>query len=126
METRRYRTSVRGRFGALTDDQKTALRADAAAHDPLRAGFTDEGTLTYDAALAFFTFRFQFDVEGESADACDAEAAVIGELKAMEELDRLGLSARDGKLTVNVTCLSEMRTERKKGAKAHQRMGVRT
>ncbi|MGC4193087.1 MAG: DUF6204 family protein [Thermomicrobiales bacterium] len=117
METRRYRTIARGRFGPLTADQKAALLADAPAHDALKAAFTEEGTFTYDRALAFFAFRHQFDVTADSADACDAEAPVIGELKALEDLERLGLTARDGSLTVSVTCLSDMRTERRKGPK---------
>ncbi|MGN6483104.1 MAG: DUF6204 family protein, partial [Thermomicrobiales bacterium] len=117
VETRRYRIIVRGRFGALTPERRDALLADAPLHDALKAQFTEAGSLTYDRALAFFAFRYQVDVEGESADACDAEAPVIGELRALEDLDRLGLEARDGKLTVSVTCLSEMRTERKKGPK---------
>lgn len=122
METRRYRIIVRGRFGPLPADRRAALLADAPAHDALKAQFTEEGTLTYDRALAFFAFRYQIDVEGESADACDAEAPVTGELKALDDLERLGLTARDGKLTVSVTCLSEMRTERRKGPKKPARL----
>ena len=98
METRRYRTIVRGRFGSLTPGQKSALLADAEAHDALKAQFTEEGTLTYDRALAFFGFRYQFEVSGESADACDVEAPVVGELKALEDLERLGLPVREGSL----------------------------
>lgn len=124
METRRYRIIVRGRFGPLSADRKAALLADAPAHDALRAQFTADGTLTYDRALAFFAFRYQVDVEGESADACDAEAPVIGELRALEDLERLGLTARDGKLTVSVTCLSEMRTERRKGPRKAVRVAA--
>lgn len=122
METRRYRVIARGRFGPLTDAQRADLLAEAPAHDALKAQFTEEGTLTYDRALAFFAFRYQFDVDGDSADACDAEAPVTGELKALEDLERLGLTARDGKLTVTVTCLSEMRTERRKGTKKPARV----
>ena len=115
METRRYRVIVRGRFGPLTAERKAALLADAPAHDALKAEFTEGGTLTYDRALTFFAFRYQFDVTAESADACDTEAPVVGELKALEDLERLGLTARDSKLTVSVTCLSDMRTARRKG-----------
>ena len=117
METRRYRTIVRGRFGPLTPDKKAVLLAEADQHDALKAEFTEDGTLTYDRALAFFAFRYQFAVTGDSADTCDAEAPVIGELKALEDLDRLGLPVRDGSLKVSVTCLSDMRTERRKGPK---------
>jgi hypothetical protein len=122
VETRRYRAIVRGRFGPLTSDQKTALLADADVHDALKAQFTEEGTLTYDRALAFFGFRYQFDVESESADACDAEAPVMAELKALEDLERLGLPVRDGSVKVSVTCLSDMRTERRKSPKRPNRI----
>lgn len=117
METRRYRTIARGRFGSLTPEQKSALLSDAPAHDALKAAFTEDGTFTYDRALDFFAFRHQFDVEGDSADFCDAEAPVLGELKALEDLERGGLMARDGALRVSVTCLSDIRTERRKGSK---------
>ncbi|MGB3329239.1 MAG: DUF6204 family protein [Thermomicrobiales bacterium] len=117
METRRYRTIARGRFAALDEAQKASLRADAAAHDALKAQFTEEGTFTYDRALAFFAFRHEFAVTAESAAACDAEAPVVGEVKALQDLERLGLAARDDTLTVSVSCLSDMRTERRKGPK---------
>ncbi|OIK24438.1 DUF6204 family protein [Streptomyces malaysiense] len=59
MDTRTFRITVRGAFDGLTDDQRAALLADAAAHDVLRAAFTPEGSLTYDiAARPAFVFRF--------------------------------------------------------------------
>jgi hypothetical protein len=59
MSNRTFRVTVRGSFDALTEDQRTALLAEAAEHDVLNAAFTAEGQLTYDlAARPFFTFRF--------------------------------------------------------------------
>jgi hypothetical protein len=66
MTTRTFRITVRGVFDGLTDDQRAALLADAAAHDVLRAAFTPEGTLTYDiAARPAFVFRFSATGEKE-------------------------------------------------------------
>ncbi|WP_030742395.1 DUF6204 family protein [Streptomyces sp. NRRL S-31] len=66
MSTRTFRITVRGVFDGLTDAQRTALLADAAEHDVLRAAFTPEGTLTYDiAARPAFVFRFSATGEKE-------------------------------------------------------------
>lgn len=115
METRRYRTIVRGQFEAVNDTQREHLLADAANHDALKAAFTPDGTLTYDRALKFFSYRYQFDVTGESAADCDLEAELLAEERALADLANAGLTS--GKLTVGVTCLSDMRTERRKAPK---------
>jgi hypothetical protein len=66
MTTRTFRITVRGTFDGLTEAQRAALLADAAAHDVLRAAFTPEGTLTYDiAARPAFVFRFSATGEKE-------------------------------------------------------------
>ncbi|MFI5765037.1 DUF6204 family protein [Streptomyces sp. NPDC051563] len=74
MSTRTFRITVRGSFDGLTEEQRTALLADAARHDMLTAEFTAEGHLTYDvAARPFFTFRFLAEGEAEE-DILDATA----------------------------------------------------
>jgi hypothetical protein len=66
MNERTFRVMVRGSFDALTDDQRTALLAEAAEHDVLNAAFTADGQLTYDLAMRpFFTFRYQEHGEHE-------------------------------------------------------------
>ncbi|MEU0009174.1 DUF6204 family protein [Streptomyces sp. NPDC006314] len=72
MSTRTFRITVRGVFDGLTDAQRAALLADAAAHDVLRAAFTPEGNLTYDiAARPAFVFRFS-DTGEEEGDILEA------------------------------------------------------
>lgn len=79
MSTRSFRITVRGVFDALTAEQRAALLADAAAHDILHAGFTEDGHLSYEiAARSAFTFRFAATGETEAdlgPAAARAEAA---------------------------------------------------
>lgn len=86
MTSRTIRVTVRGSFDALTDAQRAALLADAAAHDVAFAAFTAAGSLTYDiAARPFFTFRYAETVEREQdipAVSARAEAAAVGWLSA--------------------------------------------
>ncbi|MEU6776885.1 DUF6204 family protein [Streptomyces sp. NPDC046759] len=72
MTTRTFRITVRGAFDGLTAEQRSALLADAAEHDVLRAAFTPEGSLTYDiAARPAFVFRFS-DTGEEEEDVLEA------------------------------------------------------
>ncbi|QKW23141.1 hypothetical protein HUT16_32285 [Kitasatospora sp. NA04385] len=82
MTKRTFRITVRGSFDALTDEQRAGLQAEAAAHDVLRAEFTDEGHLTYDlAARPFFTFRFlEYGEEAEDVAAASVRAETAAEL----------------------------------------------
>lgn len=67
MATRTFRVIVRGAFDQLTDAQRAELALGAAEHEPLRAAFTPEGTLTYEiAARPFFSFRFQLTADGDT------------------------------------------------------------
>ncbi|WP_328498628.1 DUF6204 family protein [Streptomyces sp. NBC_00414] len=87
MSTRTFRITVRGVFDGLGADQRSALLADAAAHDVLRAAFTPEGHLSYDiAARSAFTFRF-LDAGEEEEDILDATGRA-------EEAARTWLTAR--------------------------------
>ncbi|MGA5819314.1 DUF6204 family protein [Kitasatospora sp. NPDC094028] len=67
MTIRTFRIMVRGVFDGLTDEQRAALRAEAAEHDVLHAAFTREGHLSYDlTARTAFTFRFLDEGEEEA------------------------------------------------------------
>jgi len=85
MSTRTIRVTVRGAFDALSAEQRTELRARAAEHDLAYAAYTAEGSLTYDPARPFFTFRVAETVEREQdipavvARAEAAAAAYLGE-----------------------------------------------
>ncbi len=88
-----YRVLVRGRFTDLDDDGRARLRAVAGEHDMLVAGgFTDDGALTYDDALDFFSFRVQLRAAVASDDraVCDRGLAL-----AARAVDALGVDFRD-------------------------------
>jgi hypothetical protein len=68
MPDHQLRIRVRGRFDALTPEQRDGLLREAALHDPLRAAFTDEGCVSYDLdARPFFAFRVSASVRDEAA-----------------------------------------------------------
>jgi hypothetical protein len=83
MSSRTIRITVRGAFADLTADQRAELLSSAADHDVASAAFTAEGSLTYDPARPFFTFRFATTVEQEQdipAAVTRAEAAAAAQL----------------------------------------------
>jgi hypothetical protein len=65
VSTQIFRVTVRGRFDDLAEEARSALLAVADDHDALHARFTPEGTLTYDRALDFFSFRVEVRQQGE-------------------------------------------------------------
>lgn len=91
-EEHTYRVLVRGRFTDLDDAGRARLRAAADDHDMLAAGFTDDGNLSYDDALDFFSYRVQFRAEAASDDraVCDRGLAL-----AARAVDELGVDFRD-------------------------------
>ena len=90
-----HRAIVRGRFGALDEATRGRLVAGLDEHGGLPAGFTAEGTLSYDAALDFFTLRYEVRVPDDEDPDARAEA------RAVEDLRRSGLP--HGPLTVRST-----------------------
>jgi uncharacterized protein DUF6204 len=62
---RSIRVTVRGSFGALSEQQRAELTAERAEHDFLHTEYTPEGYLAYDLSRPFFTFRFLAEVDGE-------------------------------------------------------------
>ncbi|WP_198587371.1 DUF6204 family protein, partial [Brevibacterium epidermidis] len=66
-----YRTTVRGRFADLDDDQRHRLRAAQSEHDMFSARFIPEGTFLYTPELVFFQHRFLIEVDETDPD--DAE-----------------------------------------------------
>ena len=90
-----FRVSVRGRFDGLDDADRARLLADQPAHDVVSSGaFTEAGTLTYERAVDFFTFRIQLRGRGD-----DAEQDVLDEATARAEhaITSLGAGHRDVK-----------------------------
>ena len=104
MTLRIFRVTVRGRFADLGTDARAALLAGVDDHDVVTAGaFTEDGTLTYDRAVDFFTFRFQL-----RSQADDAEAAVLTDARERAEaaLRQRGAGHRD--LTAQATDMATM------------------
>jgi hypothetical protein len=104
MAVRVFRCIVRGRFAALDHDTRAGLLAEADAHDLLNvAGFTAEGTLTYDRRIDFFSYRFEVRLDSDDVDGGDAELSAHAEAVAVARADaalaRAGLPHRGLKAT---------------------------
>ncbi|KAA2265715.1 hypothetical protein F0L68_03850 [Solihabitans fulvus] len=108
MTQRDFRVKVRGRFDQLTEQSRATLLAEAAEHDVLNAGFSQEGTFCYRPDLVAFTFRFLISATGE--DAADA-AEVQAELRAAEVLAAAGHGYRD--LRVDALDVADIKVNRK-------------
>jgi hypothetical protein len=87
-----YRVLVRGRFTDLDDAGRARLLGAIDRHGALVNGFTEEGALTYDKALDFFSFRVQFRAEVGKDDraVCDRGMAL-----AAAAVERYGVDFRD-------------------------------
>jgi hypothetical protein len=88
-----FRVIVRGRFGTLDDEQRTALQAALDGDDLSNYRFTPSGTLAYDRRLDFFSVRVEVRVD--EADDAPAAAFREAEARAVAELTRRGLPWRD-------------------------------
>jgi Family of unknown function (DUF6204) len=109
VSSRTYRVIVRGVFDGLDDDRRAWLRDRAAAHDLFASAFTEEGSTTYDGALAAFSHRVVVHVDagpGEEAEACTA-----GELSALQWLEDAGVGWR--RLRSTATCTDDVRIRRR-------------
>ena len=69
--TKVYRVTVRGRFASLTEPQRSWLKTHQAEHDLFLSNFSEDGSLTYEPALDFFSFRreVRFETGGDDAEA---------------------------------------------------------
>ncbi|MGW6237049.1 DUF6204 family protein [Streptomyces sp. NPDC055094] len=103
-----YRVIVRGTWDGLTDDDRARLLADVDRHGLAQMRFTPEGSLTYDAALKHFSYRFVV-----VSDAADGEemAGALAEDRAETALRALGCGHRE--LRSTVTDMDTMKINRK-------------
>ncbi|MEU9567184.1 DUF6204 family protein [Streptomyces sp. NPDC048161] len=103
-----YQVITHGKFGELTDGQCAPLIAQAGEHDLFKAGFTEEGTVTYEPALLTFTFRVLIPATEE-----DTEDLVLGQAEelAAAAIRKLGGEYRD--LRSVSTDLSKIKDKRK-------------
>ncbi|MFD8917563.1 DUF6204 family protein [Streptomyces sp. NPDC055037] len=103
-----YRVIVRGTWDGLTDDDRARLLADVDQHGLAQMRFTPEGSLTYDATLKHFSYRFVV-----VSDAADGEemAGALAEDRAETALKALGCGHRE--LRSTVTDMDTMKINRK-------------
>ncbi|KJK44592.1 hypothetical protein UK23_28915 [Lentzea aerocolonigenes] len=100
-----YRVTVRGRFADLTDDQRASLREHLEGFDFLRdGGFSEEGGLTFDEKLDFFSYRVILTAKDKPDEA--------GLRRATTALDALGVDFKG--LRAKVTDMDEMKINRPK------------
>jgi len=109
MALRTYRVTVRGRFDGLDDSTRARLRDQAAEHDVLVVGFSEEGTLTYDQRLDAFQHRVVVRVDEGPGEEDVARTA--GELAAVEYLEAAGLVY--GRLRSSATCVDDVKVRRR-------------
>ncbi|MFJ9031338.1 DUF6204 family protein [Streptomyces sp. NPDC102274] len=103
-----YRVIVRGTWDGLTDDDRARLLAEVDQHGLAQMRFTPEGSLTYDATLKHFSYRFVV-----VSDAADGEemAGALAEDRAEMALKALGRG--HGELRSTVTDMDTMKINRK-------------
>jgi hypothetical protein len=108
-EEHTYRVLVRGRFAELDDAGRARLRAAAGEHDVVSAGFSEDGVLSYDRALDFFSFRVRLRAGVAAGDraVCDRGRAL-----AARAVERLGVDFRDLRATATDVDLIKVRRRR--------------
>ena len=101
-----HRVTVRGRFRDLDDTSREALVASAHEHEAIGAAFTPTGTLTYDRAVDFFSFRFEVRTDDEVVGRRPSDVHAIGEQRAVDQLRRAALA--HGPLKVQSTDMADV------------------
>ncbi|MFJ7995851.1 DUF6204 family protein [Streptomyces sp. NPDC096310] len=103
-----YRVIVRGTWEGLTEEKRALLLAELDLHGLAQMRFTPEGSLTYDAALKHFSYRYEV-----VSDAADGEemAGALAEERAEAALRERGCG--HGALRSTVTDLDTMKINRK-------------
>lgn len=110
VEEHTYRVLVRGRFTDLDDAGRERLLAAVDRHNALTNGFTDEGSLTYDRTLDFFSFRVQFRAEVGSDDRAVRDRGLA---LAAQAVERYGVDFRDMRASVTDVDLIKIRRPRR-------------
>lgn len=104
-----YRVMVRGRFTDLDDAGRERLLAAVDRHGVLTNGFSEQGALSYDRSLDFFSFRVQLRAEVEATDraVCDRGLAL-----AARAVEAFGVDFRDLRASATDMDLIKVRRRR--------------
>ncbi|MFV5995702.1 DUF6204 family protein [Streptomyces sp. NPDC056231] len=87
-----YRVIVRGTFDGLTDKARARLLAEVEQHGLAAMQFTEVGSLTYDAVLKHFSFRYVVVSDAEDGEEM---ASAIAEDRAETALKEYGYGFRE-------------------------------
>jgi hypothetical protein len=107
-EEHTYRVLVRGRFADLDEAARARLLSAADKHDMLTAGFTDEGALSYDRSVDFFSYRVQFRAAVEPTDRAVCDRGLRLAARAVEDL---GVDFRD--MRASATDMDQIKIKRR-------------
>ncbi|MEU4746865.1 DUF6204 family protein [Actinosynnema sp. NPDC023658] len=104
-----YRVMVRSRFTDLDDAGRDRLLAEVERHGVLTNGFSEQGALSYDRSLDFFSFRVQLRAEVETTDRAVCDRALALASRAIEEF---GVDFRDMRASATDVDLIKIRRPR--------------
>jgi uncharacterized protein DUF6204 len=108
-EEHTYRVLVRGRFTDLDDAGRSRLLAVVEDHDLLTGGFSDDGALSFDRTLDFFSYRVQFRATVEATDRAVCDRGLALAARAVEDL---GVDFRDMKASATDVDLIKVKRRR--------------
>lgn len=108
---RTYRMTVRGRFTALTSQQRTSLLAEQGDHGMFSARFSPEGTFLYGPELVVYQFRYEVVVDEPSPDDAEVLARMQAEDRAATDLEARGFQGRI--VDVSAVCVNDMRNRKR-------------
>jgi hypothetical protein len=75
-DDRIMRVTVRSRFGHLSPRASEYLRANQLDHDVSNSAYTPEGTLTYEAAIDYFSIRYDIRMGADDPDEVASDRGV--------------------------------------------------
>ncbi|MBW4718550.1 hypothetical protein KZQ38_15295 [Saccharothrix sp. SC076] len=107
-----YRVMVRGRFTDLDDAGRARLLAAVERHGVLDNGFSEQGALSYDRSLDFFSYRVQLRGEVEDTDRAVCDRARVLAARAVEAF---GVDFRDMKASATDLDLMKVNRPRRLG-----------
>ncbi|WEH38688.1 DUF6204 family protein [Streptomyces sp. NBC_01218] len=103
-----YRVIVRGTWDGLTEEARSRLLAEVAEHGLTSMHFTEEGSLTYDAVLKHFSFRYVVVSDAEDGEEM---ASALAEERAENTLTAQGFG--HGPLRSTATDMDTMKINAK-------------
>lgn len=108
MTERKFRVTVRGRFGVLDGGQRAELLARQHDHGMFSARFTPEGVFLYERELVNFQCRYELTSNEPSPADAEVDVAMAAEELTADALLSRGLTGRT--LNVALTSMDNIKT----------------